>query len=320
MGKKVSIIIPVYNAAKYIERCARSLFEQTLKDMEFIFIDDCSFDNSISIVKKTACEYPYRKGQVVIKRHSYNKGPSEARNTGLSLAKGKFIGYCDSDDWCRPKMFEELYQTATQKGADLVWCDFMFAKSDKSYEPHCTINCTGDKKTQLRHIQSIWTVLWNTIAKKDLHEKYNLTFPEKLTYCEDFWLMFRLYYYANKVAKVSIPYYYYNQENDSSIVHCLTLKTEQDERQVYLDTLAFLEKEQLLEEYEREMSWRILKSTNDCIYHNRYKDFLIIYPGAHEHIWSCPYINVKTKLLLWMLTHKMKPLAIFIIKLRDLIR
>lgn len=132
--------------------------------------------------------------------------------------------------------------------------------------------------------------------------------------------MFRLYYYANNVAKVSIPYYYYNQENDSSIVHCLTLKTEQDERWVYLDTLAFLEKEQLLEEYEREMSWRILKSTHDCIYHNRYKGFLIIYPRAHEHIWSCPYINVKTKLLLWILTHKMKPLAIFIIKLRDLIR
>ena len=96
---KVSVIVPVYGVEKYIERCARSLFEQTLDDMEFIFVDDCTKDESIEVLKRVIDLYPVRKDQVKIIHHAVNKGLSRARETGVNAATGDYIGHCDSDDW-----------------------------------------------------------------------------------------------------------------------------------------------------------------------------------------------------------------------------
>ncbi len=95
---KVSVIIPVYGVEKYIERCTRSLFEQTLDDMEFIFVNDCTKDNSIAIIERIAEEYPLRKSQIHILNHQVNKGLPIARQTGLRVATGEYIAHCDSDD------------------------------------------------------------------------------------------------------------------------------------------------------------------------------------------------------------------------------
>ena len=80
---KVSVIVPVYNVSHYIERCSRSLFEQTLEDIEFIFIDDCSNDDSVEVLKRTIDDYPAVANKVNIVRYTENHGPSVARNTGL---------------------------------------------------------------------------------------------------------------------------------------------------------------------------------------------------------------------------------------------
>ena len=85
---KLSVVVPVYNVSKFIERCARSLFEQTLDDIEFIFVDDCSPDDSIDILRRVMLDYPERKDNIHIIRHSINKGLPAARNSGLSTARG----------------------------------------------------------------------------------------------------------------------------------------------------------------------------------------------------------------------------------------
>lgn len=103
---KISVIVPIYKVEKYIGRCARSLFEQSLEDMEFIFVDDCSPDNSISIVKTMAEDYPKRKNQIKFLHHKVNRGLTTTRNTGLSVATGDYIAYCDSDDWFDLTMYE----------------------------------------------------------------------------------------------------------------------------------------------------------------------------------------------------------------------
>ena len=92
----ISIIVPVYNVSRYIERCARSLFEQSLNDIEYIFVDDCSPDNSIEILHQILSDYPSRMAQVKIISHEKNRGVAAARNTGLKLASGEFIAQCDS--------------------------------------------------------------------------------------------------------------------------------------------------------------------------------------------------------------------------------
>ena len=99
---KVSVIVPIYEVERYIERCARSLFEQTmLSGIEFIFVDDCTPDYSIEILHNTLKEYPEREAQVTILTHSANKGLAAARKTGVRAARGEYISHCDSDDWGR---------------------------------------------------------------------------------------------------------------------------------------------------------------------------------------------------------------------------
>ena len=116
----ISIIVPIYKVENYIERCVRSLLEQTYIGIEYIFVDDCSPDSSISILKKVIKEYPTRIDQIKIISHEKNMGLPAARNTGLKMAIGDYIFHCDSDDYVEKDMIEKMYQTAKEKDADIV--------------------------------------------------------------------------------------------------------------------------------------------------------------------------------------------------------
>ena len=129
---KVSVCIPVYGVEKYIERCARSLFEQTMKDdIEFIFVDDCTPDKSIEILKKVLSEYPERASQVKIIRHEVNKGLTGARNTALQHVSGEYIIHCDSDDWVDKNLYEVMYGSAVKTQAEAVACAIKIEYTDK---------------------------------------------------------------------------------------------------------------------------------------------------------------------------------------------
>ena len=129
----VSVCIPVYGVEKYIERCARSLFEQTMKDdIEFIFVDDCTPDKSIEVLEKVLEEYPDRKNQVKIIHHEVNKGVSAARKTALSAAIGDYIIFCDSDDWVDLDLYETMYKQAVEKNADIACCAIVFERMNKA--------------------------------------------------------------------------------------------------------------------------------------------------------------------------------------------
>ena len=118
---KISVIVPVYSVEEFIERCVRSLFQQTYKEVEYIFVNDHTPDRSMEIIKNCIAEYPHLK--TVLLEHSVNKGLPAARNTGLSVATGKYVFHCDSDDFVEPDMLEKLYQRAEETNADIVWCD-----------------------------------------------------------------------------------------------------------------------------------------------------------------------------------------------------
>ena len=125
---KVSVIIPIYKVRNFIERCACSLFEQTLQDIEYIFVDDASPDDSIDILKSCVERYPERASHVHILVHEHNQGLPAARNTGLPVATGEYIFHCDSDDFVEKDMLEIMYKVATEEDADMVYCDFYLAR------------------------------------------------------------------------------------------------------------------------------------------------------------------------------------------------
>lgn len=121
---KVSVIIPVYGVEKYIERCARSLFEQTLDDIEYLFIDDCTPDGSVEILKRVLEDYPQRKTQTIIHRMEQNSGQARVREWGMKNATGEYVIHCDSDDWVDTDMYRAMYNKAKVDRADVVVCDF----------------------------------------------------------------------------------------------------------------------------------------------------------------------------------------------------
>lgn len=116
MIPEISVVVPIYNVAQYIERCAHSLFAQTYKDIEYIFVDDCSPDNSIELLKKVLLFYPQRKKYVHIYAHEKNQGLVAARQTGISHVKGKYIICFDSDDWVNTDIVQLLYDEAKRGG------------------------------------------------------------------------------------------------------------------------------------------------------------------------------------------------------------
>ena len=130
---KVSVCIPVYGVEKYIERCARSLFEQTMTEgIEFIFVNDCTKDKSIEILEKVLGEYPHRKEQVKIIHHKSNLGAATARITAIASCTGDYVIHCDSDDWVEADLYEKMYNRAVETNADMVYCDYIIDGVNKS--------------------------------------------------------------------------------------------------------------------------------------------------------------------------------------------
>lgn len=125
---KVSVIVPIYGVEKYIERCARSLFEQTLDDIEFIFVDDCSPDHSIEILKQVMEEYKVRIKEMNyttrIERMPTNSGQAAVRRHGIQLCSGDYIIHCDSDDWVELDMYQKMYEKAENDKVDVVICNY----------------------------------------------------------------------------------------------------------------------------------------------------------------------------------------------------
>lgn len=319
---KISVIIPVYNVANYIKRCSCSLFEQTLDDMEFIFVDDASPDDSIQILQETLSHYPQRISQVQIIRHSSNLGQSIARNDGLQIATGNFVAYCDSDDYVVPNMYKSLYERAIKEKADVAYCDIFMAYSSYNEYYH-TLNEHEDKTIFLKQFLSQgWSILCNMLIKRELLITHNLLYPGRLTYCEDFYLAVRILFYANKIVKVNDALYYYDRTNSSSVMHNMNNKTANDERKAYLDTIDFFASKGVLTNYQREMSWRILKNKQDLVLNShQHNEFMNIYPQSHKYIMSCPvsFCNRKIKIFMWMLTHYLRWPLLGILYLRKII-
>ena len=130
---KVSVVIPVFKVEQYIERCVRALMEQTLQDVEFLFVDDASPDRSMDIVKRVVSEYD-RTARFLV--HETNRGLPAARNTGLEAATGEYIYHCDSDDWPERTLLEKMVTAAEAAGADFAYCDFYLSFAEKERYMH----------------------------------------------------------------------------------------------------------------------------------------------------------------------------------------
>lgn len=213
---KVSILVPVYKVEEYIEQCVRSLFGQTLEDIEFIFVDDCSPDGSVQIINQVLKEYPWRSNQTTIIHHENNRGLAAARNTAVEAASGEFVFHLDSDDWLEPKAIELLVNKQKETESDIVSGAAVRHRrkcKDKLIEPDYATPidlCHNAIEMTIDH------VIWRRLIRKALYTDHGISAIEGVNIGEDHHTLPRLAYYAKKIAKIDDVVYNYNCLNINS--------------------------------------------------------------------------------------------------------
>ncbi len=209
---EISIVIPNYNTEKYLPRCLDSLINQTFKDIEIIVIDDGSKDNSVDVIQK------YAKQDKRIKLiQQQNSGPAKARNQGLETAQGKYLMFCDSDDWYEPNMCQIMYDTIEKQKVDVVCCHNFFdweenldsqEKEERLVEKYYNPKKSGKYTLNDKTILSTNVLLWNKIWRRDLVEKYGIRFPEGHEHEDDaFWYMYAMI--TKNIFYLKTPLYHY---------------------------------------------------------------------------------------------------------------
>ena len=212
---KVSVIIPVYQVERYVERCVRSLMEQTLQDVEYIFVDDCSPDESMDIVKRVVAAYPSRNREVLILRHEVNKGLPAARNTGLQSATGEYVFHCDSDDYLDTDALKRMVALADSSGADIVYTDWYLTYPKKERYMHQPHYDTADEALHSILCGSMKFNVWNKLVRRSLFIDNGITFPEGYSMGEDM-TMILLFAQARQVRHLAYGTYHYFRQNENA--------------------------------------------------------------------------------------------------------
>lgn len=207
--KKISIIVPVYNNEKYLERCILSLINQTYRNLEIILINDGSTDNS-----KIICEKYLKRDKRIVLINQKNSGVSAARNKGIEVATGEWIGFVDSDDWVKTDMYESLYRAAIDNNADISICGYIRTKKVcEVNEDNNNIIVLDDKLALVYLIEDkekYATAVWNKLYKKNILE--NIIFNMNIKYGEDLLFNFNILINNKKnvVFNKDIKYYYFS--------------------------------------------------------------------------------------------------------------
>ena len=220
---KVSIIIPVFNTSKYLKQCLDSVINQTLREIEIICIDDGSTDNSLKILK----EYQKNDKRIKILTQKHKK-QGAARNYGISIACGEYIGFVDSDDWCELDMFEKLYEKAKETNSDITMCAITTFNNNNSNEfskedtytnldifPKEFFNRVFVPYETLDFLLNICVCPPNKIIKHKLINSNNLRFDEK-TYYEDGAFFYASWLCAERISLIKHFGYYYRMFSDTS--------------------------------------------------------------------------------------------------------
>ena len=229
---KVSVIVPIYGVENFIERCARSLFEQTMEEgIEFILVNDCTKDRSIQILEKIIEEYPQRKPYVKIVHHQINKKLAAARNTGLDIATGEFVCMVDADDYLNVNILKILYERAIETGSDIVFSNYLVQFENKAIKRY-----TKNRYSKEEYLLDILdrtsdTAWWGRIYKRNLFEDYGIRIdPSMEMFGEDYSTVPRLFFFADKVELVEEHLYHYVQYN--SHAHTKNIDHKQIDRMI----------------------------------------------------------------------------------------
>ncbi len=254
---KLSIIVPVYNmtADGKLNYCLDSLVNQTIDDYEIIAVDDCSTDDSLAVLKDYEARFP---GKFYAIHSEVNKRQGGAKNIGLKLAKGEWIGFIDSDDWITPDMYERLIKRAEETGADMAGCDYSLVEKHSMEVGQIVHNNKVQQSGVLDREKRRSLILDGgslvvKIFKRSMILEKDLWFPEHIFY-EDNALGNSYLILANHFEYIQEPLYFYYQ-HDTSTVHTISPKRCEDRMEAGRLMLEEAKRHGYMEEFHPELEY-----------------------------------------------------------------
>ncbi len=301
MSSLISIIVPVYKTESYLRKCLNSIVNQTYKNLEIILVDDGSPDNC----GKICDEYAARDSRVKV-IHQKNRGLSAARNAGLKIATGEYIGFTDSDDWIENDMFETLYLGALKYGTDIAVCGFFYVKGTQYRELREEHTVLLSREDALHHLlldNTITNHAWNKLYKRELFD--DVCYPEGRTF-EDVATTYKLFEKADKIVFLNSSKYYYLQR-DNSIIGLETIGSAADRCLMmykrYMDLMERHpeEKEILLAGFYMafaDLGYAVSRQRKDylCMYKNDLGKLIDFAVKNKDAVWRCRNIGMACKL------------------------
>lgn len=280
---QVSIIIPVYNAEKYLYKCIHSVINQTYKDIEIIIINDGSTDSSLLICRKF--EKNDSRIRIINKK---NEGVSKARNIGIDYAKGKYIAFIDADDYIEKNMIENMFNRITKENADMILCNYTNVNNEekklikynlKQVVTGCeNINNNiiiplierdkNEKKHKIEGFRSPWGKLFN----KDIIDKFKLRFNEKMSIGEDFIFNLQFMSHSHALTFDEASYYYYVTNSNSALMKYKKNCWEKYYRPIIINLNQFLKDNMLYNQAELRVFKLIIKYFFICLYNEKKSD------------------------------------------------
>ncbi|MGL4760501.1 MAG: glycosyltransferase [Sarcina sp.] len=242
----LSIIVPVYNVEAYIEKCLESLVVQKVESFEIICVDDGSTDKSLGILYRLENKYP----KIIKVFSKENAGLADTRNFGVEQAKGKYLGFVDSDDWVSKNMFSDMLEKALKDKSEIVICDYIEVyKNENKY--------IEDKANSKMLYESL---VCNKIFERSLFTKYNIKFPVGLWY-EDNAVTYKLLFLASKVCKIDEGYYFYRRTRSGSIMNSQKSSKIYDMWEISDNLYRFFLDFQLSDQEKKEIEYIFLRNT-----------------------------------------------------------
>jgi len=253
MEPKVSIIIPVYNAEKYLRRCIDSVLGQEYRDFELLLVNDGSTDTSGVI-----CEEYAKKDHRVRVTHKENTGVSDTRNLAISQARGKYLQFVDSDDWLTSDATRLLVKAAEENGCDLVISDFYRVVGERvSHKGDIETDGVMSREEFAAHMMEdpadfYYGVLWNKLYRRDIVEKHSICMEPCISWCEDFLFNLEYILHAERFYALRVPVYYYVKTKGSLVSQGNSIaRTIKMKRMVFEYYNSFYKNILSKEEYER---------------------------------------------------------------------
>lgn len=221
---KVSICVPIYNVGNYLSDCLDSLFQQSYQNIEYIFVDDASTDNSINILRKKIKEYQDFRKDIKIITHNINRGLAAARNTAIEHTSGEFVFWVDPDDTIKLDAIEQLIKWQQETKSEIIF--YRMCHQYKTYSKETPSFKETTKKNIIKGLlcRKLPVGVCGKLIKTSLYKKYNITVEEGINMGEDFQTIPRLVYFSQKTTFYNEVLYYYNRTNSNSYTNIYSIK------------------------------------------------------------------------------------------------